>query len=326
MRRFLISVASLVLSASWAVAQDRAPSGLGSASAPDGPASAPEEADRVVVTGEWPQGQSLRDYVSNFVAEVGKPAGNSGNFGYARWDGRICVGVENIPQRPAQFIADRISQVALDVGLRPGEPGCAPNIAVIFTVDGAALASHLVETEPTVFRPFGGTGGTTQGLQALDVFATSEAPVRWWQVTMVVDWAGRVAIRLPEHDRLPPCPGEDEIRVCINSANSRITNAVRDELRATFVIVDASMLEAVTWTQLADYLAMVSLAQIDPSAEPAGYDTILNLFHTPASSPRLTAWDRTYLRTLYEFEQHRMPGQQRSALTNEMVRQHTAAE
>jgi hypothetical protein len=320
MRRFLIAVASLVLSASWAAAQDRAPSGV--VAAPDSPASASAETDRVVVTGERPQGQSLRDYISNFVAEIGKPV--SSNFGYARWDGRICVGVENVELDAAQYIADRISEVALDLGLRPGAPGCAPNIAIIFTVDGAALAGHLVETEPTVFRPFGGTGGTTQGLHALEAFTTSEAPVRWWQVTMVVDWAGNVAIELPEHARYPPCFGE--IRVCVDGAGSRITNAVRDELRATFVIVDASKLEAVTWTQLADYLAMVSLAQIDPQAEPTSYETILNLFHPPASAPSMTDWDRTYLRTLYEFDPHRMPDQQRGALTNEMVRQHTAGD
>ena len=37
--------------------------------------------------------------------------------------------------------------------------------------------------------------------------------------------------------------------------------------------------------QLADYVAMVTLAQIDPDADTRGYASILNLFQTPDAAP-----------------------------------------
>jgi hypothetical protein len=49
-----------------------------------------------------------------------------------------------------------------------------------------------------------------------------------------------------------------------------------------------------------DYVALVSLAQIDPTAGADGYDTILNVFDTPQSTQTgLTAWDDAFLRALY---------------------------
>lgn len=310
--RQLAAALLLAASAAAAAAQETSP-----AETPPNP-NLPE--DRIVVIGQMPEGQNLREYVSDFVAEVARPVGNSGNFGYARWDGRICVGVENIARDAAQYIADRISQVALEVGLRPGEPGCAPNIAIVFSVDGAALATYLAESEPSMFRPFAGTGGTMHGLHALEEFTTSDAAVRWWQISMVVDWAGNIAIELPNLGHLPPCYGE--VRICVSGSNSRITNAVRDELWAAYVIVDVTKLDGANWGQMADYLAMVSLAQIAPDADATGYDTILNLFHTQSRAYGMTDWDRAYLQALYEFEPHRMPEQQRGAITREFVRQY----
>jgi hypothetical protein len=75
-----------------------------------------------------------------------------------------------------------------------------------------------------------------------------------------------------------------------------------------------------TWQQLADYLGVVSLAQIDPAANPAAFDSILNLFKNPSAYSGLTDWDRAYVRALYEFDQVRNPSLQTGALVGEMLR------
>lgn len=292
-----------------AAAQDAEP-----ADAPDPPSA--EVEDRVTVIGRRLEGQTMREYASDFVARIVSPP--SGDYGYARWDRAICVGVENLQEEPAAYIADRISDVAAELGLRPGAEGCTPNIVVTFAADGRALASHLVEERPAMFRPFGGEGGTTQGFHALNAFASSDAAVRWWQISLPVDWAGNIAITIPNSpfNSGPPT---------VAGSNSRITNGVRDRLAAAFIIVDASKLEGVNWGQLADYLAMVALAQIDPDAEPAGYDTILNLF-SAGSVAGMTDWDMTFLQALYRFNQHRYPRQQHGVLASEIARQHRALE
>jgi hypothetical protein len=81
------------------------------------------------------------------------------------------------------------------------------------------------------------------------------------------------------------------------------------------IVVDATKLKGTTWQQLGDYLAVLSLAQIDPQTNPAAFDSILNLFSNPAAYSGLTDWDRTYVRALYEFDQERIASMQ----TNEIV-------
>ena len=72
----------------------------------------------------------IRPYIRDFLDEITLPARGRG---YARWHRRVCVGVQNLENRPAQFIVDRVSSLALDVGLEPGEPGCNPQVIIIFS-------------------------------------------------------------------------------------------------------------------------------------------------------------------------------------------------
>jgi hypothetical protein len=89
------------------------------------------------------------------------------------------------------------------------------------------------------------------------------------------------------------------------------------------VIVDASQLKGVTLGQLADYAALVGLAQIKPVDSLADAPTILQLFNgTNAAPAGMTEWDRAFLKSLYTTPQHK-PAQQRwhvvQAMTKEIV-------
>jgi hypothetical protein len=136
--------------------------------------------------------------------------------------------------------------------------------------------------------------------------------VRWWQVTMVVDPMGRPAMETPQQLGGPPV---------VAGANSLITNSVEDELWTAVVIVDAPKVAGLSWLQLADYLALVSLAQIDPKGDSSGYDTILNIFESPRSASELTDWDWSYLRGLYKLNHRLLPGHQRSSLARLIARE-----
>ena len=68
------------------------------------------------------------------------------------------------------------------------------------------------------------------------------------------------------------------------------------------VLVDARATGKVTLAQLADYISVVSLSQIDLSADLGGVDSILQLFsQPPADVPPagLTEWDYAFLNGLY---------------------------
>jgi len=70
------------------------------------------------------------------------------------------------------------------------------------------------------------------------------------------------------------------------------------------VIVDETRVGDVPRDQLADYIAMVGLAEIKPDAQPGNAPTILRLFTGPlAAAPQgLTDWDVAFLRSLNSFE------------------------
>jgi hypothetical protein len=250
----------------------------------------------------------LRTYIKDFVDEVAAPARSRG---YARWQRSVCIGVHNLETTAAQYIVDRISSLALELGLEPGEPGCGPQVIIVFVTNAREAASRLVENEPRFFRPALGNAGMDLGLAGLDKFTQSDKAVRWWHVSMPVDArTGVPAMRFPGQP--PP--------VVLKTGASRLYNGIRDDLRNVLIVVDSTKLTGTTWQQLADYLAIVSLAQIDPSTDPAAFDTILNLFSNTAAYSGLTDWDRSYLQALYEFNQERDARLQRNLIVSHIAK------
>lgn len=255
------------------------------------------ELEDVVVTG-WP----LDTMIRNFVTEVAEP---NRRRGLARWDDAICVGVSNLQPDAAQYLADRISTVADDLGLRPGAPGCTPNIVVIVTDDAEALARTLVSDRRRAFRM--GGAGMDRGGDALEDFVETDRPVRWWQVSMPVDSeTGQRMVRLAGD-----CSGGDCAGGTLGFAPqynlfaaSRLTTQIVDDIFRAVVIVDVDQVRDVSILQLADYIAMVSLAQIDPDADTSGYASILNVFDDPDGSTSLTNWDLAFLGGLYSAERN----------------------
>jgi len=253
-------------------------------------------------------GMPLREQVETFVDDVTAPATG---WGPARWDERsgICVGVVNLRPDAAQAMADRVSEVALDLGLTVGEPGCSPNILVIATDDAPALATALVQQSPNAFRPR--YSGAARRPSALRAFQSSDSPVRWWHVSMpIIRETGQPAVRLPGGDA-PWIP----------SWGSRLTSPITSKLLRAYVIIDIDQAEGLSFSQLADYVAMVAFAQIDPDADVSGFPTILNVFDNPTIAFGMTDWDEAYLGSLYGAEMNqRNPNAQSGAVAALMFR------
>lgn len=249
------------------------------------------------------EARRLEELTRQFVDEVSAPPRNRG---LARWYGGVCVAVANIRADVAQPLADRISQVALEYGLRPGDPGCRPNIIVTFADDGAAMGEAMVERRRRIFRI--GVGGLDRGNVALRDFRESDRPVRWWHVSVPTDAnTGLPGIRLPGGDA-PMVIGEG----LVNQGRW-----IRDDLNKVIIVVDITRIDDVMLPQLADYLALVALAQVDPDGDTSRFETILNLFDDPEGSPGLTGWDRAYLEALYNGPSQRI---RNSDQTRELLR------
>lgn len=286
----LLAGASLLLATQQTVPQ--VPSSPVSATTQD---VEPTELSDVVV-----DGRRVSEVADAFVEAVAAPARRRG---LARWYGRLCVGVVNVRPEVAQPLIDHITNLALDLGLRTGQPGCTPNAVIVFTDNGSAMASALVEQDRRAFHL--GVGGLDRGKVALEAFQTTGRPVRWWHVSMpTVGATGARAVRMPGDSGPIYVPGEG----IVNRGRP-----ITDSLNKVVVIVDIDQIERANLAPLGDYLAMVTLAQVDLEGSTDGVDSILNLFEEPQQTSGLSEWDRIYLDVLYDGFAERVDPHRQSA-------------
>ena len=281
------------------------------------PADPGEVAIEGIVVDGRPLAEAVRDY-------VGAVAGPARGRGLAQWRSELCLGVANLPAQYAQALIDRVSDIATELDVPIGEPGCEANALVIFTEDGAGMARALIEEDRRTFRV--GASGLDLGSSALERFRDSTAPVRWWQISVPVDSeTGQVAVRLP--GQTDPSTGEPSAPAINVFAASRLTSQIRDDLNRTIVIVDVDDITGVSFEQLSDYVAMVTLAQVNPQGSTTGLTSILGVFDDPTVTASLSDWDWAYLRALYSSRsQRRNPAGMTGDVAGFMTRDRRAAQ
>ena len=250
------------------------------------PAFAQESEPDIVVVGE-----RLQEMVRSFVGEVAEAPGSEQQM--ARWDRTVCPLVAGLPQHQMQYMADRIAQRAHQVGLRTEGPGCRANILIFVTPDASVLAEGIVDEYRTLVAFYSTNGVHTLGRGPLEEFTNSSAPVRWWHVNQTVSGDGQAMAG--------DTSGTTVMRT--TQQPGRLRRATRQDFLRVLIIVDARQANGVTFQALSDYLAMVSLAQLDPEGQTTGTPTILNLFDARDSGApipaAMTQWDEAYLDGLY---------------------------
>lgn len=260
-------------------------------------ASAPTtQSSEIVVVGE-----RTEEAVRNYVAAMSAPQRGADQL--ARWDRRICPGVAGLRARYAQFLIDRMAQRAFDVDLDIGEPGCRPNILIVVSTDPDAVARDLYDNHRAALGWFSDRNRATRGRDAFrDTFLNSDAPVRWWHVSHTTNASGQqIGAPRPGADTNPLDASGRFAHNPVSGGSSRMRATTRQDFGAAFIIVDASRLAEIGYdfNAFADYLAMVSLAQLDPAADVSGYPSVLNLWRAQEAPNAMTDWDLAYLRGLY---------------------------
>ena len=295
-------LAGLIVALSLAATPQSAPSASAGTQTRQGSAQdAVTQVDDIEVTA-----RRLDEQVRSFVNEVATPPYGRN---LARWDRKICVGTANIGPRYSQIMIDRVSATAQSLGLEVGEPDCRPDVMIVASADADAVARRMVDENPTGFRP--AQSSTDRGSAALRRFQQSDAPVRWWHVSLPVSTdTGDIAVRLT---------GEEAPVLAVRTA-SRLRANVRDDLAKVLIIIDANQMGQVSFGALCDYVAMVALAQIDPEADTREFPSILNAFDASSGVTAFTDWDRDYLKGLYAAVRDRAtPSQQVRDIVREVV-------
>lgn len=199
----------------------------------------------------------------------------------ARFTDRVCFATAGLAAPMLRTIGYRLTEDADAAGIPLAGDGCTPNILVMFVEDGAAEARALLQRQPGLF------GDMQPG--EIRAMLHEPGPVHVWSISEV---RSRDGDRMGYGQEGPPT-----LKVPFAT---RIGLAIRRDMLSTVMLIDRKAVAGRTLRQIADYAAMRTLAMIRPKGATGG-ETILTLFD-PASSPppEMTAFDRGYLKALYE--------------------------
>lgn len=269
--------------------------GSASAQAPQHPAPTHET---ITVTGRSPA--EIRAYVK-------KMARPEQGHQIARWNEPLCLKVDGLADKFADYIRTRLAAVAQTVDLSLKPAGCQPNLIVKLSDDADGLTKALLKVRP---RKVGNITSDT-ALPAAQV-AAFETPrtARWLTATRTMNRDGQPMIR-----------GSGGASSNATWSDSNIRTNVHEEIDSKIIIIDQNRLPAVSMTQLADYIAFVSLATPDIAADYANEDSILAVFApgTTKAPPGLTGQDMAFLKALYAMPAERPASQQADAIIDQIA-------
>lgn len=282
---------------SWTAAMLALALGAAQSAPPTGSAEEPTEVEGVVVEGRRLSPEERRKAESAFVKGLSTATKRNR---LARWNREVCPGVVGLPEAKAAFIAERIAAEARALKLEVGRSGCRPDILILFTSRPDQAAADFAEKYSAFLadQPRAGEFESGGGRQGLNDFLRTPRPVRWWHVAQLTASDDRPLSRI----EIPP--GSGNFRLANQTTGgSRLASLWKEDLTRAVIIVDATKVRGVTYEALASYLAMVSLAQLDPDPDPGALSSIMTLFadreagrETPAS---LSGSDRAFLQGLY---------------------------
>jgi hypothetical protein len=235
--------------------------------------------------------------LDNFIIGHAKPSPFLGKI--ARWKRGICPVTLGLPDKFGLYVTQRIIRVAMAAGapLDQHEP-CRPNVAVLATPQPQKLLDFIRQKRVGLlgfhYRP-----------QA-EQLATMTLPVQAWYSTATEDFMGLITADIPDgalgYGVMSPLGRLSSFRV----SGSRIGNGLKSEFTTAIIVVDTSKIAGQEIGPLADYIAMLTLAQGQYYDTCQDVPTITNLMASgcsPDMKPTaITDVDMTYLRGLYRMD------------------------
>ena len=255
----------------------------------------PPADNTIVVEGELPDGGvAIRRQARDVTQRLG-----SSLTPLSRFRRPVCAGVWGLMTENAATVIDRIYENAraADIAVNP-EAGCDANVWVIVTDDAAASFAKLRDENNWMVRELGRSERNAVEKQT--------GPVRAWNVSSTRTHEGQVVqtgFDAVAGNMLSQQNGNAGGQPVVPTSNmSRSQSAVRRDIDFSVVLVSRSAMAEIDAHALADYATMRLLATTEEPSQDIAYDTVLTLFSDRHSADRLTAFDISYLRSLYQGE------------------------
>jgi hypothetical protein len=244
------------------------------------------------VTIEAARARALRLEVDQFVTSVAiQPWGDA----LYRWTRPVCPLVAGLPKAQGEFILARISKAAMDAHAPLAGRVCRPNLFVIAVGDDPAPLLKAWWKRDRRMYSF-----ETRGIEAVEHFIHSTRPIRAWYNTYEgcdddAAATSNLASLLAGLGSTVTGP-----RGCRGTLGSHIVSmSTGSDVSSAIIVVDGRQMKDVNLRQMADYIALVGLADVRLDADSTPVPSILELFGHGTSPQGLTRWDRALLYALY---------------------------
>lgn len=244
--------------------------------------------------------RELRQQVDHFVTTViARPWGDGESL--LRWNKPICPIAGGLPREFDEFIEARVSQIARSAHAPVAGGRCRPNFYVIATYHPGRLLKRLWAGSPWIYN-------TRNGLGGVERFMHSRRPVRVWYNANLQCRAASISPGMGSDMMMIGAAGGEQVNTAspffCAGGGSRLSYSSVNVMSSVLIVADLGRIKKTTTRQLADYIAMVGLADVRLGAEERAVPTILRLFRHSRHPPRgLSVWDRALLSSLYNTRQ-----------------------
>jgi hypothetical protein len=219
-----------------------------------------------------------------------------------RWDQPICPLVAGLNRSMAEFVLLRLSNLVRSVHAPLDGEKCRPNLFVLVAQDPTAFLKLLWRHKPNLFD-------TRNGIERARRFIESTRPIRAWynanEMSSDATAAATITSILAQSAGVEAASASYPVFSQPSTLGSRLSHAVVRNLSDVIVVIDAKQIGKLNIGQLADYVGVISLAQIDLDKNLGQAPSILKVFNPDeAAAPlEITDWDRALLTALYSTSQ-----------------------
>jgi len=228
---------------------------------------------------------ALEHRVEAFVRGITRNPGFSDDESLVRWNTPICLFAAGLPPEDVKFVLARLSQISSSAGAPLARTPCQPNFLIVATSEPDRVLEAWYARNNQLF------GNATPAHIRQFLEGSQTRPVRvWYNINLGRKSGVRNGHFVPSNNRAESSPF--------------IGNAAFDFF-SIFAIIDTNRTEHITLDQLADYVAMVGLTNVNLDADIGSAPSILQLFalsaeHQPSG---LSSWDTAFLKALYQSNQ-----------------------
>ena len=240
--------------------------------------------------------QVLRKRIAHFVRTLTTQVSSYESL--PRWGVKVCPAVTGLPARQDEFILQRISGIARWAGIALGAEDCKPNLWITVTSEPSRFAKEMWSHDPGRFADLSGQPATATEMRR---FLDDPRPIRVWYGAELV---GAMGNELGSYQDMPQKARAPKVNTLSKLSRFQIDDL--QVIKSTFVVVDKRRVVGLKIGAVADYVAMVGLAAVNPDGDYVSAESILSLFTAPQkgqSVDQLSAWDAGFLKALYATDQ-----------------------